>query len=97
VEVLRPQKLFSYLASGLPVVSCEWDEIKRLAPPARLCRSGEEFVEQLRQALADPGDRQAYRRYAARLDWSSRLALLLEALGQLERTGELPSALAQAG
>jgi len=97
VEVLRPQKLFAYLASGLPVVSCEWDEIKRLAPPARLCASGEQFVEQLSQAIADPGDPQLYRQYAAQFDWSGRLAHLLEALGHLERTGEPSPSLVRAG
>lgn len=97
VEVLRPQKLFAYLASGIPVVSCEWDEIKRLAPPARLCATGDQFVEQLRQAIADPGDRPNYRRYAGQFDWAGRLTLLLEALSQLAVTGELPPSLARAG
>ena len=32
VDVLRPQKLFAYLAAGLPVVSCTWEELRGLVP-----------------------------------------------------------------
>jgi hypothetical protein len=84
VEVLNPQKLYSYFACGLPVVSSEWAEIVRLQSPARLCASPEQFVEGLRRAVAEPSDPETYRRYAAGFDWQQRVTLLLEELGQVE-------------
>jgi glycosyltransferase involved in cell wall biosynthesis len=84
VEVLNPQKLYTYLACGLPVVSSEWAEIARLRSPARLCATPEQFVDALHRAVAEPGDAEAYRRYAARFDWQQRVTTLLEVL---ERDG----------
>jgi glycosyltransferase involved in cell wall biosynthesis len=89
VEVLNPQKLYSYLAAGLPVVSATWEEIRRLHSPARLCASAEEFIDGLRQATARPGDAEPRRRFAARFDWEERVRLLTQAL-------DLPRAQARA-
>lgn len=80
IEPLNPLKLYEYLASGLPVVSSSWAEIRRLASPARLCETADEFVAALRQAAVEPGDASAHRRYAAAFDWQHRVTTLLEAL-----------------
>jgi glycosyltransferase involved in cell wall biosynthesis len=83
VEVLNPQKLYAYLASGLPVVSAEWEAIEDLETPARLCRTADEFVAALRQAVSDPGDRDRFRRYASRFAWTTRVKALQTMLANL--------------
>jgi glycosyltransferase involved in cell wall biosynthesis len=90
VEVLNPQKLYAYLASGLPVVSSAWKEIQELGSPARVCTSVDEFVTAIRQAIASPGDAGRYRRYAAGFDWGHRVATLLGALQEI--AGPAPAA-----
>jgi glycosyltransferase involved in cell wall biosynthesis len=84
VAVLNPQKLYAYFACGIPVVSASWDEIRLLNTPARLCTSSEEFVRELRQALANPGDAEQYRRYASRFSWRDRVDAILGGLANLE-------------
>jgi glycosyltransferase involved in cell wall biosynthesis len=85
VNVLNPQKLYAYLASGLPVVSADWEEIRGVNSPARLCETPEQFIAGIRQALAAPGDPRSYRRYASGFDWNQRVPELLAALGWAER------------
>jgi len=87
VEVLQPQKLYAYLASGLPVVSCAWDNLRSLEAPIRMCETVEEFIAGLHQAAADPGDRDAFRRYAAGHDWQQQVHALLAMLASLPRQG----------
>jgi glycosyltransferase involved in cell wall biosynthesis len=83
VKVLNPQKMYAYFACGLPVVSASWEEVRGLGSPARLCSTGEEFVRELRQALADPGGAETYRRYASRFSWRQRATTLIQALEEL--------------
>lgn len=77
VEVLQPQKLFAYLASGLPVVASDWENLRLLGSPARRCATEKEFIEALWQATADPGNPHVYRRYASQFDWQLRVNDLL--------------------
>lgn len=83
VEVLQPQKLYAYLASGLPVVSCAWENLLSLNAPIRMCATAAEFIVGLQQGARDPGDRDAYRRYAAGHDWQQQVHALLEMLETL--------------
>lgn len=92
VEVLQPQKLYAYLASGLPVVSADWKNVRDLDSPARLCASADQFVAALREATATPPDREGFRRYAARFDWGHRVASLLQHLDQLPPRMHAPAA-----
>lgn len=89
VEVLQPQKLYAYLASGLPVVSADWENIRNLNCPARLCGTTEQFVRALREVTSKPVDHERNRRYATPFDWSNRVRFLLE---QLELLGSRPQA-----
>ena len=77
VDVLQPQKLYAYLACGLPVVSADWKNLRSLGTPARLCGTSDEFVKALRQTVAAPRDPDSYRRFAARFDWSTQVQALL--------------------
>jgi glycosyltransferase involved in cell wall biosynthesis len=87
VEVLNPQKMYAYFASGLPVVSASWPEIQSLNTPARLCSTATAFVRELRGALTCPGDPYAYRVFASRFSWRDRVDTLLDALALLDRPG----------
>jgi glycosyltransferase involved in cell wall biosynthesis len=85
VNVLNPQKLYSYLASGLPVVSADWEEIRTVNSPAILCASAEQFIKGIRQALSDPGDPKSLRRYASKFDWNQRVPELLSVLARTDK------------
>jgi glycosyltransferase involved in cell wall biosynthesis len=78
VRSIHPLKLYEYLASGLPVVSVEWDELRWLKSPARLTHNHDEFVEGIRQSLATPPDKTSLKRYAADKDWSLIVRQLIE-------------------
>lgn len=88
VNSIHPLKLYEYLACGLPVVSVEWDELRALNSPAKLCRSAEAFVETLGRAVSEVGDQEPRIRYAAAQDWSQRAAELTRLLGLDERASE---------
>jgi glycosyltransferase involved in cell wall biosynthesis len=84
VAALNPQKMYAYLASGLPVVSADWEEMHGLGSPVCCCASGTEFVSALRRVLTDPGPAEGRRRFAARHAWRARIADLLGALADLD-------------
>jgi len=88
VDVLQPQKLYAYLASGLPVVSADWENIRNLDCPAHLCATAVQFVEALKNVTSKPVDRERNRRYAAPFDWNNRVTFLLQQL-DLVRTRRL--------
>jgi glycosyltransferase involved in cell wall biosynthesis len=81
VHSINPLKLYEYMASGLPVVATEWDELRNLGSPARLARSEEDFVEAVRESVAAPPPREALVRFAEAADWTSRVRMLQERLG----------------
>jgi hypothetical protein len=83
VGVLQPQKLYAYLASGLPVVSSDWKTLRALGTPARLCGTAGEFVAALEQAAATAPDKDGHRRYAARFDWGRQVQAMLDHLDAL--------------
>jgi glycosyltransferase involved in cell wall biosynthesis len=81
VQTIHPLKLYEYLASGLPVVAVEWEELRALRSPAVLCRTREEFIAAVEASVQMPRDRNAYLRFTERADWSARVAVLLARLG----------------
>jgi glycosyltransferase involved in cell wall biosynthesis len=85
VDVLQPQKLYAYLASGLPVVSSDWKNLRALGTPARRCGTAEEFVRAVREAVAARGDAESHRKFAARFDWGAQVQALLAHLATLDR------------
>ncbi len=87
VEVLQPQKLYAYLASGLPVVASDWKNLRALDAPVHVCASEAAFIEALRQTTATPGDRDLYRSFASRHDWNNQVASLLEHLAAMKLPG----------
>jgi glycosyltransferase involved in cell wall biosynthesis len=87
VEVLQPQKLLAYFASGLPVVSSDWKNLRDLGSPAHLCGSAEQFVNTLRSAASRTVGTASLRSYAARFNWDRQTSLLLEQLDTITGPG----------
>jgi len=79
-RTVNPIKLYEYAASGLPVVSTSWEELRLLKSPALLCRTGEDFSKALRTALENGCDREQLRTFARDADWGSRLRVMLNGL-----------------
>jgi len=75
VDRIHPLKLYEYMACGLPVVATDWDEIRRLRSPARLCSTAGEFTAELKKALRH-GRRGLSVDYARKQDWSKRAKIL---------------------
>jgi glycosyltransferase involved in cell wall biosynthesis len=73
VNGIHPLKLYEYFAAGLPVVATAWAELVELGSPALLCRSVEDHVQAIRQALSGDADRAASLEFAAAADWKQRL------------------------
>lgn len=84
VRSVNPIKLFEYLACGLPVVSTDWEELRRLDTPATLCGSVDEFVAAIERNISTPADPTGLVNFARKVDWRERFELLVNAL-QLEQ------------
>jgi glycosyltransferase involved in cell wall biosynthesis len=85
-RVLNPNKIYQYLACGVPVVSCPMSAELEGAPGLTTARSPGEFVQRVREALErrpDPGE---LKRFAAQHDWSVKAAELER--GLLEAAAE---------
>jgi glycosyltransferase involved in cell wall biosynthesis len=81
VIAANPLKLREYLAMGLPVVSVSTPEIDKFADVVNIARSPEEFLAQLRRALAErEPDGAARARMAAVREhsWESRVDSLVD-------------------
>lgn len=70
INATNPLKLYEYFASGLPVVSTEWEELIRLESPAIRCQSPDRFIEAITQAISSQPDRQTLMDYARTKDWN---------------------------
>jgi glycosyltransferase involved in cell wall biosynthesis len=84
VDALQPQKMYAYLASGLPVVASDWENLRHLDAPVFRCTSVEEFIAALLRASARPGDKSLLRAYAARFNWAHQVRQLLQAMDQID-------------
>lgn len=68
----NPLKAREYLAAGLPVISTAIPEVEALGH-CRVGRDREEFVDQIKAALADPGPSAARSDLMRGQDWEDRL------------------------
>ena len=80
INTVNPLKLYEYMACGLPVVSTEWDELRRIGSPAVLCRGANEFIKAVEKAITEPHDRNALVRYAKAHDWVTSFKSLMKAV-----------------
>jgi len=71
VQSIHPLKLYEYMASGLPVVSSDWEELRKIASPAFLADSGDGFCDALKACLSW-NNRDVLVNFASKNDWSDR-------------------------
>jgi glycosyltransferase involved in cell wall biosynthesis len=76
INAVSSNKLYQYLACGLPVVSSSYAEVRASDVPAALFGTPEEFVDVLQATLEQKHDKAAFVHYARAQDWSTRYAWL---------------------
>ncbi len=79
VNSINPLKLYEYMACGLPVVSVAWEELRRIASPAILTQTQEEFIAALGR-IDGRRDAERFIAYAGAQDWGSRADAINSAL-----------------
>jgi GT2 family glycosyltransferase/glycosyltransferase involved in cell wall biosynthesis len=83
-EATNPVKFYEYLYGGKPVVAPALTELLPYANISYLARGHDEFLAQLRRALAEPPNdprRAERRRVAEENDWAHRYATMDEGIG----------------
>ena len=86
----NPLKVYEYLATGRPVVSVDLEGLGVTRGVIRTARSHEEFVAQVREALADPkAGREARLAAAAANSWEERTDLLEARMEEAKRRAPL--------
>jgi glycosyltransferase involved in cell wall biosynthesis len=78
-DYAHPNKLYEYMACGLPVVSTRWEELEYIKSPAYLASNHEEFVELLLEASGEK-DRRKYIEFAKANSWEHRFEALMKAV-----------------
>lgn len=95
----NPIKLREYLAMGKPVVAVSTPEIDKYADVVATCRSPEEFLARLDEALARPPAPEEVRRRMERVaaeSWDARLRRVLEIVNSQQAAAPATAALASA-
>ena len=77
VDAIHPLKLYEYMACGLPVVATEWEELRHMQSPARLCTAPSDFIESIRAVVRARPARSVLQEFARRNDWAARVDMLL--------------------
>jgi teichuronic acid biosynthesis glycosyltransferase TuaH len=84
-----PRKIDEYLAAGKPVVATETEAMKMFAGYTFLCRTPEQYVEQIRKILLEKSlfsaaEREKRRKFALEHTWENCIGLLGDAYFQTE-------------
>jgi len=81
-EAASSNKLFQYLAAGIPVVASRTYEFDRTGAPATLCDTADDFAEAVASALEHPeAERPARVAFARQHTWATRFELVKRTLG----------------
>ena len=81
-EAASSNKIFQYLACGLPVVASRTTEIEQTGAPVAICDSAEEFAQAIASALDDPATGKETRiAFARQNTWAKRAAVVRSVLG----------------
>jgi GT2 family glycosyltransferase/glycosyltransferase involved in cell wall biosynthesis len=83
----NPVKAYEYLAAGKPLVTVDLPEMHQFGTLVRICGNASDFVEGVRNALAElPDDpvRERRRAFAADQTWARRADELVGALARIE-------------
>ncbi len=76
-DYAHPNKLYEYMACGLPVVSTKWEELEYIKSPAYLASNYEEFAEKIRIALGVK-EKNKYIEFAKANSWENRFEQLMK-------------------
>jgi len=79
VKASHPNKLYIYMACGLPVVATKWYELDNINNAIYLALDKEEFVELLKKAIKD-NKREEYIKFAKANSWENRYKKLMSSL-----------------
>jgi len=80
-EAASSNKVFQYLAAGLPVIASRTHELERSGSPAVLCDSPGEFADAVAAAVASPGTgRQTRVDFAREHTWARRFDVIRRTL-----------------
>ncbi len=82
IENCNPVKLKEYLATGRPVVTTPFPELKNYAGLVRVAECAAQFAKEILAALADPGDATMRQARVRNDTWETRFATVLDALGE---------------
>lgn len=80
-EAASSNKLFQYLACGLPVVASRTTEIEQSGAPVAICDSAEEFADSVVAALDNAAGKDARIAFARDNTWAKRAAVVRSVLG----------------
>lgn len=87
IRFANPVKLKEYLALGLPVVTTEYPEVEGWRHLVRVADSPDGFIDEVRRALADPGDPEPRTQSVIPYSWAGRARALLDNAGLLDTAG----------
>jgi len=73
---VHPLKLYEYFAAGLPVVSRDLEEIRKMDSPAFLAKDEETFIEMIIQAYKKGKGKKEYYDFAKRNSWDERFKVV---------------------
>jgi len=83
IKACNPVKLKEYLAVGKPVVTTEFEELKRYEGFVRRATGGEEFAEQICRALTEQPDPDRMRQRVRTETWAAKSQAVLHRLTEL--------------
>ncbi len=80
IESCNPVKLKEYLAVGRPIVSTDFNQLRRYHGVVRVASGSRSFANEVQQALSDPGDTEVRRAQVAGQTWTAAAKELLDHL-----------------
>lgn len=83
IEACNPIKLKEYLATGRPVVSTPFNELRRYHGYVQIAANADDFAAKLRDVLSAPFDAENLRARVADQTWANKHALLMSHLKAL--------------
>ncbi|UCD76421.1 MAG: glycosyltransferase [Phycisphaerales bacterium] len=96
IEACNPIKLKEYLATGRPIVSTDFPELRRYERTVGIALDADDFANKIQLALREPGDPQPGRDRVRRESWASRARAILDELAArglvaASQAAEIPS------